>query len=51
MMEKLTVYEKFVLIVQATSKIEALSVADNNILLIKIIDYLDYEYHLYDKKH
>lgn len=47
----LTIYEKFVLIVQAATKKEALQLAGTNLKLQKIIEYLEYEYHFYQKKH
>lgn len=50
-MSKLTLYEKFVLIVRASTKKEALKVAGDNFKLQKIIEYLEREYQFYQKKH
>ena len=47
----LTTYEKFVLIVQASTKKEALQLAGVNYKLKRIIEYLECDYHFYQKKH
>lgn len=46
---KLSFKEKFVLIVQASTKKEALLLAGNNQKLREIINYLEREYHFYKK--
>lgn len=48
-MSNLTLYERFVLIVQSKSLKEAKALAGDNILLQQAIDYLVNSYHLYKK--
>lgn len=42
-------YEKFILIVQAPTMVDALLIAGTNRLLQKIVFYLEKEYQLYEK--
>lgn len=42
-------YQKFILIVQADTLLEALKIAGTNLFLQKVVFYLEYEHKLYQK--